>query len=465
MRARRKGGTGGDARRERRPRLPPRRAVGGVCGGGPPLQHVRESLLFLAWGITGVHLVVTERDAGSANPPSRVRSPPRPPSPPSRPPPWPFPPNSSAPPALVPAAQIQLAHDARQRHDALLRHPPCWLSVVHVLPRGGRLAGMDRREGRVGIRGGHGDEGCVRGCDCRAAAAGRGAAAAAWTRRCVSVTVLRLAARAAARARLRWNSRSSRRWRRDDRLLKEMDNLAYRCLGAGFALLTAGLISGAVWAGEAWGSYWSWDPKETWALITWFTYATYLHSRLVAGKSNGDGNHRRRRIRRRVGVLRRRQPLGRRAALLRLVRKQVKTRHLNEAQTSRERFGADRKPTSRAHAQHYSLNCYSPFSTNISLPAGAAATVTPRAPEGDPLSAKLQRASARACTRRRDRRLLWRRRDPPPGGAPTPNPLRGRACPRGNKACPRPPSRARVPTGRCTGVRGRRLGRRTGSCA
>ena len=73
-----------------------------------------------------------------------------------------------------------------------------------------------------------------------------------------------------------------------DRLLKEMDNLSYRCLGAGFALLTAGLISGAVWANEAWGSYWSWDPKETWALITWFTYATYLHSRLVAGKSKKE---------------------------------------------------------------------------------------------------------------------------------------------------------------------------------
>merc|ERR1719183_193803 len=65
-----------------------------------------------------------------------------------------------------------------------------------------------------------------------------------------------------------------------DRLLREMDNLAYRCLGAGFALLTAGLISGAVWANEAWGSYWSWDPKETWALITWLFYAIYLHGRI-----------------------------------------------------------------------------------------------------------------------------------------------------------------------------------------
>jgi cytochrome c-type biogenesis protein CcsB len=48
------------------------------------------------------------------------------------------------------------------------------------------------------------------------------------------------------------------------------------------------LISGAVWANEAWGSYWSWDPKETWALITWFVYATYLHSRLIAGKSEKE---------------------------------------------------------------------------------------------------------------------------------------------------------------------------------
>ena len=73
-----------------------------------------------------------------------------------------------------------------------------------------------------------------------------------------------------------------------ERILTEMDNLAYRCLGAGFALLTAGLVSCAVWANEAWGSYWSWDPKETWALITWLVYATYLHSRLVAGWSKKD---------------------------------------------------------------------------------------------------------------------------------------------------------------------------------
>ena len=51
----------------------------------------------------------------------------------------------------------------------------------------------------------------------------------------------------------------------------------------GFPLLTAGILSGAVWANEAWGSYWSWDPKEVWALITWLVFAVYLHARLSQG--------------------------------------------------------------------------------------------------------------------------------------------------------------------------------------
>ena len=70
---------------------------------------------------------------------------------------------------------------------------------------------------------------------------------------------------------------------RGDARLVELDSLSYRSLGLGFALLTVGIISGAVWANEAWGSYWSWDPKETWALICWLVYASYLHTRLVAG--------------------------------------------------------------------------------------------------------------------------------------------------------------------------------------
>jgi len=62
-----------------------------------------------------------------------------------------------------------------------------------------------------------------------------------------------------------------------------LDNLSYRILGLGFPLLTLGILSGAVWANEAWGSYWSWDPKETWALITWLVFAIYLHTRLTKG--------------------------------------------------------------------------------------------------------------------------------------------------------------------------------------
>ena len=62
-------------------------------------------------------------------------------------------------------------------------------------------------------------------------------------------------------------------------ILQSIDNLSYRIIGLGFPLLTIGIIAGAVWANEAWGSYWSWDPKETWALITWLIFAAYLHSR------------------------------------------------------------------------------------------------------------------------------------------------------------------------------------------
>ena len=64
-------------------------------------------------------------------------------------------------------------------------------------------------------------------------------------------------------------------------LLDSIDNLSYRTIGLGFPLLTVGIIAGAIWANEAWGSYWSWDPKETWALITWLIFASYLHSRLA----------------------------------------------------------------------------------------------------------------------------------------------------------------------------------------
>jgi ABC-type transport system involved in cytochrome c biogenesis permease subunit len=62
-----------------------------------------------------------------------------------------------------------------------------------------------------------------------------------------------------------------------------LDKISYKMILFGFLFLTLGIVSGSVWANSAWGSYWSWDPKETWSLITWFIYATYLHIRLRRG--------------------------------------------------------------------------------------------------------------------------------------------------------------------------------------
>lgn len=61
--------------------------------------------------------------------------------------------------------------------------------------------------------------------------------------------------------------------------IQQLDHWSYRIIGIGFIFLTIGILSGAVWANEAWGSYWNWDPKETWAFITWTVFAIYLHIR------------------------------------------------------------------------------------------------------------------------------------------------------------------------------------------
>jgi cytochrome c-type biogenesis protein CcsB len=77
-------------------------------------------------------------------------------------------------------------------------------------------------------------------------------------------------------------------WRRDDleRLLPDADNLdriTYKTISIAFPLLTLMIAAGAYWANQTWGSYWSWDPKETWAAITWLVYAGYLHMRVTRG--------------------------------------------------------------------------------------------------------------------------------------------------------------------------------------
>ena len=65
--------------------------------------------------------------------------------------------------------------------------------------------------------------------------------------------------------------------------LEVLDDVMYKAIAVGFAFFTIATVLGALWAAEAWGGYWSWDPKETWALIVWLNYAAWLHMRLVKG--------------------------------------------------------------------------------------------------------------------------------------------------------------------------------------
>jgi cytochrome c-type biogenesis protein CcsB len=65
--------------------------------------------------------------------------------------------------------------------------------------------------------------------------------------------------------------------------LEALDKLNHHCLSVGFPLLTLGLITGSIWAKQAWGAYWHWDPKETWSLVTWFLYAAAVHQRFTVG--------------------------------------------------------------------------------------------------------------------------------------------------------------------------------------
>jgi cytochrome c-type biogenesis protein CcsB len=66
-----------------------------------------------------------------------------------------------------------------------------------------------------------------------------------------------------------------------------LDEVGYKTIAIGFPLLTIGIVTGAFWANVAWGTYWSWDPKETWSLIVWLIYAAYLHARITKGWRGG----------------------------------------------------------------------------------------------------------------------------------------------------------------------------------
>ena len=77
----------------------------------------------------------------------------------------------------------------------------------------------------------------------------------------------------------------SRRWRGNDGISGELLSSADTLVYIGVAFLTFGMLSGSIWAKSAWGHFWNWDPKETWALITWLVYLIYIHLRLIGRAS------------------------------------------------------------------------------------------------------------------------------------------------------------------------------------
>lgn len=85
---------------------------------------------------------------------------------------------------------------------------------------------------------------------------------------------------------LRYISLSKKDAEGEKNRLEQMDYLSYRLVAFGFLFLTVVILSGAIWAEQAWSAFWTWDPKEVWALITWIIYAVYLHMRL-RGRRNG----------------------------------------------------------------------------------------------------------------------------------------------------------------------------------
>jgi cytochrome c-type biogenesis protein CcsB len=218
-----------------------------VEGGYFPLSNLYESLFFLAWGMTAVHLVV-ERLGGSA---------------------WVG--GVTAPVALGVTAFATLCLPPGMQQSAplvpalksnwLMMHVSVMMLSYAALLVGSLLAMaflVLTRGQAVSLRGSSVGTGAYRGqaVNLAVSAAGDGNTAV-LTRNEVTLTPERLT------------------------LAETLDNLSYRVIGLGFPLLTVGIISGGVWANEAWGSYWSWDPKETWALITWLVFAAYLHTRIT----------------------------------------------------------------------------------------------------------------------------------------------------------------------------------------
>jgi cytochrome c-type biogenesis protein CcsB len=234
-----------------------------IEGGYFPLSNLYESLFFVAWGITAMHLLAENMSR------SRLVG------------------AVTAPVAMGITAFAALSLPDTMQHSEplvpalksnwLMMHVSVMLLSYAALMVGSLMAiaflivtrGQD-----VELRGSSVGTGGFRDARYRLKRAGQPAASAEPVTASMGNTAVLETAPAVATAPLSPQRLS---------LADTLDNISYRIIGLGFPLLTIGIIAGAVWANEAWGSYWSWDPKETWALITWLVFAAYLHARITRG--------------------------------------------------------------------------------------------------------------------------------------------------------------------------------------
>ena len=239
-----------------------------IEGGYFPLSNLYESLFFIAWGITAIHFVAEKMSAsrwvGAVTSPVAM--------------------GISAFAALTLPNQMQVSEPLvpALKSNWLMMHVSVMLLSYSALMVGSMLAIaflIVTRGQAVALKGSSVGTGSFRDRTYRlktdAAIASKPAALESISVSGVSGGVALLEAPAKTQAVALSLQRLT--------LADTLDNISYSIIGLGFPLLTIGIIAGAVWANEAWGSYWSWDPKETWALITWLVFAAYLHARITKG--------------------------------------------------------------------------------------------------------------------------------------------------------------------------------------
>jgi len=236
-----------------------------IDAGHFPLSNLYESLLFLSWGISAVHFYLALRIpqsgvAGTLTSPAAL--------------------------GVLAFATLVLPPELQRATALVPALKSNWLFMhvsVMMMSYATLLVGSLMSIGYLAIDGFSGSA-----SDAEATASSEAAQDDPELREDVRPSAGAAAATALASAPAVASPPTKPSWTKATDLMETCDDLAYRSIGLGFAFLTIGIISGAVWANEAWGSYWSWDPKETWALVTWLFYAIYLHGRIYKDWSAKD---------------------------------------------------------------------------------------------------------------------------------------------------------------------------------